>query len=365
MSWSPDKKELSVWLPVCSLSFAAFVFVTSELMPIGLLPGMARDLARPEWFIGWVVTIYAWGVALLSLPLTVLTEKVDRRRLLLILLGIFIVGNLLTAVTQSFWMLLFSRVCIACAHAVFWSITTPLAARLAPQRRQTRALTIVITGASLATVLGVPAGTMVGVYTNWRIAFALTSLVAAVVFIILLRMLPPLPSVNTSNLKTLPTLFRKKLLLKLYVVTLLLISGNFVAFTYLTPFLKDVVGIDLKVVPYILLTLGVSGIFGSMIASRYSDRQPYRVMLPGVLMVGVCLLLLRYLTFSHVAEVMLCIIWGASLSAAILVLQSQVLRVAGNSGDAAISMYSGIFNIGIGLGAFVGGKCRCFSPCMR
>lgn len=181
-SWRTSKRP---WLPPVSLGFAAFIFVTTEMLPVGLLPDIAASMGKTEAATGILLTVYAWMVAVLSVPFTVLTGKLNRRSLVLLLLAVFITGNIFSALAGTFILLMGARICIAMAHAVFWSIATPLAARAAPEGGKARALSIVVTGSSLATVLGVPLGTLLGHYLGWRVAFAAVAGGACCVFAIM------------------------------------------------------------------------------------------------------------------------------------------------------------------------------------
>lgn len=357
---SPNTSSLRAWLPVCSLGFAAFIYVTSELMPIGLLPEMAISFEKTESFTGLLITFYAWAVALASLPLTMLSGGLDRKKLLTILFSVFIVANIVSSVATSFGFLLIARIFIAMAHAVFWSITTPLAARLAPEGKQARALTIVITGASLATVLGVPIGSIMGHNLGWRAAFGAIGAMAFVILIILTVTLPKLPSQGKNDISSLTTLFKNRTLMLIYVMTFLFITGNFTTFSYLAPYFQKIAGFTNERSSFLLLLMGLSGIVGSIIATKYVETKPQLGGMGSMIVIFVCLSLFYVCASAFPSLLTVCLLWGMSMASLCLVFQTAVLRLAKDSADIATSIYSGTFNIGIGAGALVGGQVYSF-----
>ena len=349
---TPEGRRL--WVPVFSLALAAFIFVTTEVLPIGLLPEIAKDLGETEAFTGLLVAFYAWAVALLSLPLTALTARLERRKLLMGLFGVFIAGHVLSALAPNFATLMIARICIANAHAVFWAIATPIVVRITPPAMKARGIAIVIVGSSLATVLGVPFSTVVGQHFGWRAAFLLIGAVAACIAFILWRLLPPLVAKDTGSFKSVPGLFRNKELALLYLQTMLAVTGYFLAYTYLAPLLIQIGGFSDKAVPLFLLLMGLSGICGSLFATKLAALKTKLVFILPSFVIFLCLMALDVSLVHLVTIVPICILWGGSMAVLGLLFQSKVLEIASHSADIATSIYSGIFNVGIGSGAFIG-----------
>ena len=307
------KSKLTDWLPVVGLSCTAFIFVTTELLPVGLLPDIASTFARSEASTGILLTVYAWMVALMSLSLTVMSAGLNRRTLILSLLVLFAAGNFFASLSNSFPMLMAARCCIALCHAVFWSIATPLAARVAPREQKARALSLVVGGTSIAMVLGVPVGILLGHHLGWRSAFAVVGAAALLIFLLMSRLLPSLPSANTGSLRSLPRLLHNADLSKVYLLTLLTVIGHFILSTYFAPYMARMGGFSPGAVAGLLLVTGGSGVVGSAVGGRYADRFP-RIMLPAPLCVMlVCLVLMPFVRAGITSAAVLCFFWGAAM----------------------------------------------------
>lgn len=349
------KYNLRPWLPSTSLGIAAFIFVTTEMLPVGLLPDIAASMGQTEASTGILLTVYAWMVALLSLPLTVFTGKINRRHLVLALLAVFITGNVFSALAGTFILLMGARICIAMAHAVFWSIATPLSARAAPAGGHARALSIVVTGGSLATVLGVPLGTLLGHYLGWRAAFAAVAAVACCVFAIMWHLLPSAPAANAGSFKSLPGIVRNKKLMAIYLITLISVAGHFTAVTYFSPFMQQVGGFSPNSVAMLLLVLGVASIVGSVLGGKLAERPGRMTLfLPLCLLSVMFMLLPAAVRLGLAGALAFCFIWGAAFTFSTLIYQLRALGLSPKAVDVAISIFSGIFNVGIGGGALVG-----------
>lgn len=345
------------WLPTVSLGCAAFIFVTTEMLPVGLLPDIALSLGKTEPSTGILLTVYAWMVALMSLPLTVLSGALNRRTLVLLLLGIFIAGNIFSAFAMTFFVLMAARICIALAHSVFWSIATPLAARAAPEGGKARALSIVVTGSSLATVLGVPLGTLLGHHFGWRAAFGVVAAVACCVFAAMWRLLPSTPAANSGSFSSLPGIWRNKSLMMFYLLTLATVTGHFTTFTYFLPFMQQLGEFSKNTVVMLLLVLGGSGVAGSILGGKFAEHRS-RLMLFLPLLILCVLQALLPLAARHglAAVIALCFFWGAAFTFSTLVYQLHVLALSPKAVDVAVAIFSGTFNIGIGGGALLGSQ---------
>lgn len=351
-----EKNNFRRWLPVISLTFSTFIFNTSEFIPIGLLSDIASDFAITESKAGMLITVYAWIVALASLPLMLAFSKTENKKLMLSIVALFIASHVLSGFSTSYYMLMLSRAGVACAHAIFWSIVTPLAVRVAPEGRRSTALSLIITGSSVAMIVGLPLGRAVGLLVGWRATFLLIAALSAIVFIILAASLPKTPSDNDVSIKSLPDLFRTPGLGGIYLLTVIIITGHYTSYSYIEPFLAQVAGMSNTLITIVLSIFGIVGIIGSYFFAKYFDRHQFTFIRFAVIGISIFTLLLLPSAFNKATVILICILWGLAINSYNLSFQSEILQVAPHGTAIAMSIYSGIYNVGIGAGALVGGN---------
>ena len=342
------------WVSVCALAVGAFIFNTTEYIPIALLSDIGQSFDKPATEVGMMITVYAWIVALLSLPLMLMTKNIERRKLLLMLFALFALFHALSFFSWNFNILLASRIGIALTHAVFWSITASLAVRLAPTGKTNQALGLLSTGTVLAMVLGIPLGRVVGQYFGWQLSFLLIGVCAAGVMLVLAKNLPALPSQNTGSLSSLPSLFKRRNLMLLYAMTVLIITAHFTAYSYIEPFVLQVGGFKAEQVTIVLSLYGLAGFAASYLFGKWFAKSQRLFMLGAVAVILLsALLLLPFASFPY-AVYALVFIWGVAIVIVSLGMVSKVLAFASDATDVANSIYSGLYNVGIGGGALLG-----------
>jgi len=341
---------------VVTLAIAAFIFNTTEFVPVGLLSDIAASFHMETAQVGIMLTIYAWVVALMSLPFMLLTSQMERRKLLIGLFVVFIASHVLSFMAWNFTVLVISRVGIAFAHAVFWSITASLAIRLAPAGKRAQALSLIATGTALAMVLGLPIGRIVGQYFGWRATFFAIGMGALITLVCLIKLLPKLPSEHSGSLKSLPLLMRRPALMSIYLLTVIVVTAHYTAYSYIEPFVQVVAGFSANFATVLLLILGGAGIIGSILFGKLGNKHASALVSSAIGLLLACLLLLMPAAGSESHLAILSLFWGVAIMIIGLGMQVKVLALAPDATDVAMSLFSGIFNLGIGAGALVGNQ---------
>lgn len=344
------------WLPIVGISFAVFVFNTSEFMPIGLLTDIATDLHISDARAGLLISIYAWVVALMSLPLMIAVSTVELKRLMLAIVALFVVSHVMSSVAEGYYTLMASRIGVACAHSIFWSIAPPLAVRTVPDGRRALGLSMIATGSSVAMVVGLPLGRIIGLYVGWRMTFFSIAVIAALIFVYLWIVFPRVESRGGFSVRKIPGLLRNRVLLGIFIMSVLFATTHYTAYSYIEPFLGRVVGLSPDNVTATLIAFGASGMLGSIAFGKYYMRHRYGFILSVTAGPAIALLLLDVASVSVAAIVVISVLWGAMATAFNIAFQDNTIRFAPEDATPiAMSIFSGIFNLGIGSGAFIGG----------
>lgn len=351
-----EHMTLRHWLALSGLTFSAFIFNTSEFVPIGLLTDIKEDFHLTEASVGMLISVYAWVVMLLSLPLMIMVSRMEMRRLMLWLIGLFGVCQVMSYLSGSYAMLMASRIGVACTHAIFWSIVAPMAVRMAPEKHKALALSMVVTGSSVAMVLGMPLGRMIGLHLGWRMTFLSIGIFAFLTLVYAFLFLPTVPNRGGFSPRKLPELLSQRVLQGLYLFTLLVATAYYVCYSYIEPFLKQVAGMPNSLVTATLMIMGGAGFLGSLIYARYYDRNPRRFVATMVGIITLTLLVTLPMTCASLPSILTFALMGLAATAYNVAMQSVIIQVTSQESTAvAMSIFSGIFNLGIGCGAFFGG----------
>lgn len=336
-----------------ALSVGTFSFVTAETLPIGLLPQISADLHRSLSASGSLVTAYAVVVLLVSVPLTVLTRRIPKRWLMGGLLALFTVAALVSAAAPGFEVLLASRIAMAVAQALFWSVVTPTAAGLFAPERRVDALALLYTGSSLAPVAGLPAGTWLGQQAGWRTAFLALAALAGVACVVAVAALPDVARDDEPVRAGRAPDVRRYLLL--VAVIALAVTGMFTIYTYVTAHLVDVAGLPPGAVSPALLATGAAGVLGAATSGTVMRRWPRAPLVPPLAVMLTASVVLLAVGRGRVAAVLAFALLALGSSSLAAGLADRVLQVAPGSTDLASAGTSSAFNAGIGAGSWIGG----------
>nr|WP_269077397.1 sugar transporter [Basilea psittacipulmonis] len=340
---------------VVLFAIAAFVANTTEFIPVALLSDIGKSFEIPVSKVGIMITVYAWVVTIMSLPFMIIFSKTERRKLLMVVFTVFILGHILSALSWNFEVLIISRICIALSHAVFWSITASLVMRVAPKGKKQQALAWLTLGTAMALILGLPLGRIIGQLLGWRVTFGLIGLLAFIIMVLMYKFLPNLKAKNTGSLSSVPIVLKRPLILGIFALTATAIVAHFTAYSYIEPFMIQISHMSNDMATLVLLIFGISGIVASWIFGRFNPKYPNILMRTALITLMISLLCLAPLSQHHIFMYALIFLWGVSISCLGLCMMLRILLYAPDATDIATAMYSGMFNLGIGGGALLGG----------
>ncbi|MDG4785143.1 MFS transporter [Micromonospora sp. WMMD1102] len=337
---------------LAALSVATFCYVTTEVLPIGLLTLIAPDLDRSRSETGLLVTGYALVVMIVAVPLTRITRRVPRRPLLAGALGVFTAATVVSALSTSYEMLLAARLISAATNGVFWSVVFPVAISMFPANIRGRIVARLSIGNALGPVLGVPLGTWVGGLAGWRSAFVAMAVLSLVTCVAVAVLLPNTrPQEDSGDVGALPDRQRFVVLL---VATVLAVTGAMGAFTYMTVFLLDVSGFAAASLGALLFVQGSFGVAGTWAVGRVLDRYPLGVVLGLLGLISAAMIGLYALGTSKLLTIPLLAVAGMSFSSVMAGIQHRIMQVAPSTTDIASASLSVAFNLGLASGSFVG-----------
>jgi DHA1 family inner membrane transport protein len=342
-------------LPLLALAMASFGIGTTEFVIMGLLPDVARDLAVSIPKAGLLVSGYALGVTFGAPILAVATARLDRRRALLLLIGIFILGNLFCAVAPTYGLLMVARIATAFCHGAFFGLGSVVAAQVVPAEKRAQAIALMFTGLTLANVLGVPFGTALGQALGWRATFWAVVGIGVAAAIALYAWLPRrLLSAGASLMQEARSLGRAQVLLAM-LISVFASASLFSVFTYIAPILETVTRESPHQVTWALVIFGAGLTLGNLVGGRLGDWR----LMPSV--IAIFILLIGVLAGFAVMDRVLWLalptlfVWGSLTFALVSPLQMRVMSEASDAPNLASTLNQGAFNLGNASGAFVGG----------
>ncbi|MFG2498333.1 MFS transporter [Streptomyces sp. NPDC048441] len=342
-------------LALLALAIGAFGIGTTEFVIMGLLPEVAGDFGVSIPTAGLLVTGYALGVVLGAPLMTVLGTRISRKRMLMLLMGLFIAGNLLSAVAPVFGVMLAGRVVASLAHGAFFGIGSVVAAELVAPQKKAGAIAMMFTGLTVANVVGVPLGTLVGQTLGWRITFAIVAGLGVIGLIGIAKLVPDLPKPEGVRLRHELAAFRNVQVLLAMAMTILGFGGVFAAVTYLAPMMTDVAGYADSSVTWLLVLFGLGMVAGNLIGGKFADRALMPLLYISLSSLAVVLALFTLTAHNKIAAAVTITLIGALGFATVPPLQKRVLDQASGAPTLASAMNIGAFNLGNALSAWLGG----------
>jgi predicted MFS family arabinose efflux permease len=350
-----EERTEPVWPAVASLTLGVFGLVTAEFLPASLLTPIAADLGVSDGAAGQTVTATAVIGAIAGLATPIVTRDFDRRLVIWSLTLLLVISNVIAATATSLTMLLIARLLLGASLGAFWSMAGAMALRLVPARLVPRALSIVFTGVSVATVSAAPVGAYLGGILGWRAVFVLAAGIGLVTLIAQMLTMPKLPPRASPNIHTLFELLGRPSVRLVLITVLLSISGHFSGFTYIRPFLEQVPALSVEMISLVLFAYGIGGFFGNFAGAAVIERSLKAAVVLGSLLIAVTAAALVILGTSLSFAAAAVAFWGFAFGALPVGIQTWMVRVAPDQTEAANGLLVAAFQVGIASGAIFGG----------
>lgn len=353
---STIKHVRSSWMAVIAVGLATFSVVTTEMLPVGLLTSIAGTLNITTGSAGLMISLPALLAALFAPLVVIAAGGLDRRWILCGLLALLVMANLASALAPNLVVMLAARIFVGFCIGGIWAVAGGLAVRLVPESATGLATSIIFGGVAAASVLGVPLGAFIGDVIGWRWAFGSMALFSALVLGLHLTVIPPLPVPGSASISLfIAQLGNRKLLTGLFL-TLLLVMSHFVTFTFVRPLLISVSEFDTQWIGTILFAYGIAGIVGNFLVGIYSAR--YTTLTLIAIAIGLVLTPLLFISAGQTVTGggVILIFWGLVYGGLSVGLMTWMMKAAPRAVEVAAALYVGVFNTGIALGAWAGGK---------
>ncbi|SFN95134.1 MFS transporter [Mycetocola miduiensis] len=344
------------WIGLIALSATVFLSISSEMIPTGLLPEMSESLGVSPSQVGLLVTVFAFTVVISSAPLTAMTVKVPRHTMMVAILAVLGLSNLLTAIAPTHELVLATRILGGLAHGLFWAMVPAYAAHLVDRDHIARAVSITLAGGTIALVLGVPLGTVLGQAAGWRWAFAAIAFALFLGVLAVIRWLPPVERDKAVHADAVsrrdPTILAVALLC---VTVAIVMIGNYAFYTYIAPYLIDRLGVAPEFLSAVLFAIGAAGALGLILAGTVFGRRTSTGLMIGLIATAVGAGVAAVATPVLWVSLAGIVLWGLAFGLVPPLLQTRLLHSASTRiRDTASAFYTTAFNIGIGGGALIG-----------
>lgn len=356
-TFSPNPAATSAqhpWMAVTAVGLATFSVVTTEMLPVGLLTPIAETLDTSTGTAGLMISLPALLAALFAPLVVIASGGIDRRKILCGLLGLLVVANLASALAPSMSWMLAARVLVGFCMGGIWAIAGGLACRFVPEHSVGLATSIIFGGVAAASVLGVPLGALIGDFAGWRWAFGGMALFCGLVLALHLAVIPGLPVTGSVTLRQFGDQLANRKLQVGLLLTLALVAGHFMVFTFVRPLLVSVSGFDTQWVGALLFAYGFAGIVGNFLAGVIAAQRTAQTLIAisfGLLLTPALFLIVGN---SNLGGIVL-LVWGLAYGGVSVGLMTWMMKAAPRAMEIATALYVGVFNVAIALGAWAGG----------
>jgi predicted MFS family arabinose efflux permease len=343
------------WLAVGAVAVGAFAFVTTEFLPVGVLPRVAADLGVSPGTAGLMVTVPGVIAAISAPGLMLVAGRMDRRRVFLLLTALLLASNLISAFAPSFLCMLFGRALLGAALGGFWTLATAASGRLVQPKDSPRAMAMILTGVTCATVIGVPLGTFIASFASWRASFMATGVLVAVALVAQFFFVPSLPSSTALRLRDLVDVLRRPHPRRSMLMVALVFGAHFSSYTYVTPFLLHNANLSMSTITWLLLGFGIIGFFSNFAVSSTVTRNLKTSVGTMISLLMFALVSLPLLQHSSLGVMTFVLAWGVSFGALPLCFSIWVQRATPESPEAGSALFVSIIQVAIASGSLVGG----------
>ena len=346
---------MKINFPLLALAIGAFAIGTTEFSPMGFLPQIAENLNISIPTAGMLITAYALGVMIGAPIMTLWFGHFPRRKALIILMGIFTLGNLFAAIAPNYWGLMGARIFTSLNHGAFFGIGSIVATSVVPKDKQASAVAMMFMGLTIANIGGVPLATWIGQNIGWRMSFALIAILGIITMLSLWKALPEGELGQRPDVKAeLKVLTRLPVVLAL-LTTVMSAGAMFTLYTYIAPSLHHITHATPTVITFMLVLIGIGFSIGNHLGGKFADLSVTKTLIGFLVVLMVMMLLFPILAKTTIGAGIALIIWGTAAFAVVPPLQMRVMSVAHEAPGLASSVNIGAFNLGNALGAAAGG----------
>lgn len=340
---------------IFAIALGTFGIGTTEFMPMGLLPVIADGVNASIPAAGLLISAYAVGVMIGAPLITLYLTRYSHKTSLLALMIIFVIGNVLSAISINYETFLVSRVITSLSHGAFFGIGAVVAMNLAPIHKKGSAVASIFLGLTIANIVGVPITTWLGQTFDWRVSFAVTAVLGLVAFYGIKRNLPIMPKAVKPDVKTELKAIMQPAALRAFATTVMCAGSMFTVYTYITPIMQTLSNASNNAIAMMLMLVGIGFTLGNYISGKVTDKSPDLALFVFLGMQVLVLLLFRFTSTTLIGACLTTLLWGVVIFGSGPPLQMQVMKIADKAPGLASSINIGAFNMGNALGAALGG----------